>query len=97
FWSRGAVVEASGALGAGSPPPQGGRRAAEEAPEAGGEMAMAGEAGLERNRCEITAAIEDGIERLRETLAHDIVMDGAAGQLAEHVAKMKRRQISHIG
>src|SRR5579885_2804555 len=51
-----------------------GRGAAEEAAEARGEMAVAGEAGIECDGGQIVAAIEHGVERLREALMHDVVV-----------------------
>src|SRR6516164_10643008 len=54
-----------GKFSGGRRPAQRGRRAAEEALEARGEMAVAGKAGIERDRGQVVAAVEHGVERLR--------------------------------
>src|ERR1700704_6053049 len=73
------------------------RGAAEEAAEAGCEMAVAGKPGIERDRGEIVAAVEHGIQRMRQPFMQDIVVDRGADAVAKYVAEMERRQVRDLG
>jgi hypothetical protein len=48
-------------------------------------VAVAGKPGVERDRREVVAAVENGLERTREALPHDIVVDGRTDHLTEDV------------
>ena len=65
-------------MGRGRDPAQRGRGAAEEAAESRGKMAVAGKSGIERDGGEIVAAVEHGIQRMRQPLMQDIVVDRGA-------------------
>src|ERR1044072_795512 len=82
-----------GEAGGGRRAAQFSRRAAEEAAEARGEMAVAGKAGIERDGREIVIAIEHGIQRLRQTFLQHVVVDRGADHLAEYMAEMERREV----
>ena len=56
-------------------------------------MAVASEACIERDRGQIVAAIEHGIERPRQPLVQHVIVDRRADHLVEHVAEMERRQV----
>ena len=60
-------------------------------------MAVAGKAGVQRDGREIVAAVENGIQGMRQPLMQDIIVDGSADRLAKHVTEMKGRHISDIG
>src|ERR1700760_3972989 len=64
----------------------------EEALEPRRKVAVAGKARVKRNGRDV-AAVEHGLERLGQPLAQHIVVDRAAGSLAEHTTEMEMGQV----
>src|SRR5258708_33922679 len=77
--------------------PQRQRRAAEKAAEAGRKMAVAVEPGIERDSREIVAAVEYGIQRLRQPFVQDVGIDRGSDHLAEGAAEVKRGEGRDLG
>ena len=74
-----------------------GRCAAEKAAETRREMAVAGEPRIERDGGEIVAAVENGIQRVRQPFVQHIIVDRGADRVAKHMTEMKRRQVRDFG
>jgi hypothetical protein len=75
----------------------GGRRAAELAAEGVGEVAVAGKAEVEGQRCQIVRAAGQSFERGAEPQPGQVTMDRHAGSLLKDPGEVKRRRVDRTG
>src|SRR5438046_2458300 len=80
-------------MGGGRGAPERCRGTAEETAEARGKVAVAGKSGVERDGREVAAAIEHGVQRMRQPLMQHVFVDRGPDHLAKHMAEMERRKV----